>query len=100
MTPSLATDLCHYRDHEGTQEESEVAMELPLFEKRSREKYQVRFWSSQEAYQCFVREVERNDLVIQDVMNNLMQWFTASSQSGIIQNRIIERRPFKAEQKG
>lgn len=40
-----------------------------------KERYQVRFWSSKEAYGKFKAECERRDLKMQDVFNQFMIWF-------------------------
>lgn len=60
----------------------------PVFERRTaKEKYLVRFWSSPDQYERFVAEVEKHDLVIQDVFNQMMNWFIQTSQSGVIKTR-------------
>lgn len=67
----------------------------PTFVKRpEKERYQVRFWSEPVAYAAFVREVQENGLVIQDVFNNFMEWFTFQSKGeGIvtIDERFLRR---------
>lgn len=70
-----------------------LAIEPPVFERRSpREKYQVRFWSKPDLYSQFSSEVERNDLVIQDVFNQFMEWFTNASRHGALPRRETESR--------
>jgi hypothetical protein len=65
-----------------------LSAEPPIFEKRSpREKYQVRFWSRPDLYSQFSNEVEKNDLLIQDVFNQFMEWFTDTSQQGALPKR-------------
>jgi hypothetical protein len=100
MDLANATKLCH-QSSEIEKSAHLPLPELPIFERRTtKDRYQVRFWSTQDSYKSFVEEVERNELVIQDVMNNLMAWFTQSSQSGALKHRIIEGRPCTAEQQG
>ena len=56
------------------------ALDGPVFMKRrANDRYQVRFWSHPADYQEFVRAVEAEGLVIQDVFNDLMIWFTKAS---------------------
>lgn len=53
-------------------------MNAPVFERREKsEKYQVRFWSSQELYAAFKKRVEDDELVLQDTFNQFMSWFIA-----------------------
>lgn len=55
-------------------------LEGPVFTKRpEKEKYQVRFWSTPEDYGAFSRACESEGLVMQDVFNELMIWFTQAS---------------------
>lgn len=54
------------------------ALDGPVFTKRpgTDHRYQVRFWSTQQDYSAFTEAVQSEGLVIQDVFNELMIWFT------------------------
>jgi len=64
--------------------------DAPIFIKRREDKYQVRFWSKPEQYKAFVAECDKHGLVLQDVLNELMNWFTRTSDKGQIK---IEEAP-------
>lgn len=53
----------------------------PVFTRRNEERYQVRFWSTLKDYEAFTKAVRAEDLVIQDVFNELMIWFTNAHHS-------------------
>ncbi len=53
------------------------ALDGPVFTKRAeKDRYQVRFWSSPQDYAAFTEAVQSEGLVLQDVFNELMIWFT------------------------
>lgn len=50
----------------------------PVFTKRRDDKYQVRFWSTPADYSAFTEAARSEGLVLQDVLNELMIWFTSA----------------------
>ena len=66
----------------------DLSVSPPVFQtQKPKDKYQVRFWSQPTLYNKFVCEVERNELVIQDVFNQFMEWFTQASEEGVLPKR-------------
>jgi len=59
----------------------------PVFTKRIDNRYQVRFWSDKERYKAFVTGCKTEGLIMQDVFNDLMEYFTLESQAGRIKTR-------------
>lgn len=55
--------------------------EFPVFkERKTKEKCLVRFWTDPNHYRRFVSEVEKQNLVIQDVFEDFIVWFAKKSQ--------------------
>lgn len=68
--------------------------ELTFSRRKLKDKYQVRFWSTPERYEAFRAAVEKEGLVIQDVLNTLMNWFVEQSKVGKLQIQGEEWRQY------
>lgn len=53
--------------------------ELVFTKRQEKERYQVRFWSTPSEYEAFTSAVRSEGLVLQDVLNELMNWFTKNA---------------------
>lgn len=69
--------------HCGKGSEEELDEPLLSFQVRSKmesDKYQVRFWSDPKLYKEFTKACKKEDLKMQDVFNDFIEWFIEASK--------------------